>query len=108
MAHPSTPMPSPRRERLAALLAASAAGLFVLAVLLAVEPALSSGPTRWAALALLTAVALAAGVALPASRRFFDLAHGAERRDAGVEAILAALAEPAALLTDDGAILAAN
>ena len=108
MAHPSTPMPSPRRERLAALLAAFAAGLFVLAVLLAIEPALSNGPSRWGALALLTVVALAAGVAVPAARRFANLARPAQRRDAGAEDFLAALAEPAALVTDDGAILAAN
>ena len=108
MAHPSTPMPSPRRERLAALLAASAAGLFVLAVLLAIGPALSGGPTRWGALALLAAAALAAAVALTALRGFARLATGGKRSDADPEMILAALAEPAALVADDGMILAAN
>ena len=42
-----------------------AAGLFFLSALLAAAPALSSGPQRWAGLALLAALAMGAAIALP-------------------------------------------
>ena len=103
MAHPANETSPPGRDR-AAMLAALAAGLFVLAILLAVGPALVSGSARWGALALLAALALAAAVGFAMTRRTAGDTGGG----AGLAAILSALAEPAAVATYDGAVLAAN
>jgi two-component system cell cycle sensor histidine kinase/response regulator CckA len=85
-------------------LAPVAAGLFFLAALLAAAPALSGGPARWAGLALLAALAVGAVLALPALRRRAPpLAPAAD-----FEAMVRALAEPSAIVADDGAVEAAN
>ena len=72
--------------------------------MLAAAPALSGGPDRVAALGLLAALAVAAAIALPALRRKV----AASEVDAGPEALVRALAEPAALVAEDGAIEATN
>jgi two-component system cell cycle sensor histidine kinase/response regulator CckA len=81
-----------------------AAGLFFLAALLAAAPALSGGPDRWPGLAILAALALAAIVAFPALRRRAPAVAAAP----DFEAMVRVLAEPAAIVADDGSIQAAN
>jgi len=80
-----------------------AAGLFFLAALLAAAPALGHGPERWAGIALLATLAIVALLTLPTLRRRAPVAAQAD-----FEALVRALAEPAALVADDGAIEAAN
>ncbi len=103
MAYPATGK-DVRARGAPAWLATAAAGLFLLAALLAAAPALSAGPMRWAGLAFLGVLAVAAAITLPALRR------PARPRAAApdVEALVRALAEPAAIVADDGAIEAAN
>jgi two-component system, cell cycle sensor histidine kinase and response regulator CckA len=81
-----------------------AAGLFFLAALLAAAPALSGGPERWAGLALLAALAVVALIALPALGRRAPTAPSTP----DFEAMVRALAEPSAIVADDGATEAAN
>jgi two-component system cell cycle sensor histidine kinase/response regulator CckA len=88
----------------ARLLGPLAMGLFFLAALLAAAPALSGGPARWAGLALLAALAIVALFALPSLRRRERVAEAAP--DLG--ALARALAEPAAIVADDGRIETAN
>jgi two-component system cell cycle sensor histidine kinase/response regulator CckA len=80
-----------------------AAGLFFLAALLAAAPALGRGPERWAGIALLATLAIVALLTLPTLRRRAPVAARAD-----FEALVRALAEPAALVADDGAVEAAN
>jgi two-component system cell cycle sensor histidine kinase/response regulator CckA len=87
-----------------AWLAPLAAGLFFLAALLAAAPALSGGPERWAGLALLAALAIVALIALPALGRRAP----APPASPDYEAMVRVLAEPSAIVADDGAIEAAN
>ncbi len=82
----------------------AAAGLFFLSALLAAAPALSGGPDRWAGLALLAALAVVAAVALPFLGRRAPTVTSAP----DYEAMVRALAEPTAIVADDGAIEAAN
>ncbi|HTX49450.1 MAG TPA: ATP-binding protein [Caulobacteraceae bacterium] len=103
MANPASPMGA-RGARSANLPAALAVGLLLLAAMLAAAPALSGGPDRVAALGLLAALAVAAAIALPAMRRKVAAIEG----DASPEALVRALAEPAALVAEDGAVEAAN
>ena len=81
-----------------------AAALFFLAALLAAAPALSGGPERWAGLALLSALAVVAVIALPALRRRAPTLAV----EPDFEALVRALGEPSAIVSDDGAIEAAN
>src|SRR5580658_10002058 len=81
-----------------------AAALFFLAALLAAAPALSGGPERWAGLALLAALAVVAVIALPALRRRAPTLAA----EPDFEAMVRALAEPSAIVADDGTIEAAN
>jgi two-component system cell cycle sensor histidine kinase/response regulator CckA len=87
------------------LLGPLAMGLFFLAALLAAAPALSGGPARWAGVALLAALAVVALFALPSLGRRERIAVAAPP-DLG--ALAQALAEPAAIVTDDGRIEIAN
>src|SRR5580658_770810 len=80
-----------------------AAGLFFLAALLAIAPALGHGPERWAGIALLATLAIVALLTLPTLRR-----RAPAVAQADFEALVRALAEPAALVADDGAVEAAN
>ncbi|HZZ90227.1 MAG TPA: ATP-binding protein, partial [Caulobacteraceae bacterium] len=82
----------------------AAAALFFLAALLAAAPALSSGPERWAGVAILAALAAAALIALPALRRGARSALA----EPDFEAMVRVLAEPAAIVGDDGSIEATN
>src|SRR5277367_2757445 len=82
----------------------TAACLFFLSALLAAAPALSSGPQRWAGLALLAALAMGAAIALPLLGRRTP----AITASPDFEAMVRALAEPTAIVADDGAIEAAN
>jgi two-component system, cell cycle sensor histidine kinase and response regulator CckA len=92
------------KDRGAGLLAPAAAGLFFLAALLAAAPALGRGPARLAALGLLATLAIVALLAFPALRRRAPAV--AMATDFG--ALVQALAEPAALVAEDGAVEAAN
>src|SRR5262249_48541169 len=81
----------------------AAATLFFLSSLLAAAPALSSGPQRWAGLALLATLAMGAAIALPLlGRRAPPIAAPPD-----FEAMVRALAEPTAIVADDGAMRAA-
>ncbi|HVM98962.1 MAG TPA: ATP-binding protein [Caulobacteraceae bacterium] len=88
----------------AAILAPIAVGLFLLAALLAAAPALSGGPGRWAALGLLAAIGASSLIVFPLLRRRAPALAAAP----DVEALVRALAEPAAIVADDGQIEAAN
>jgi len=88
----------------AGLLAPAALGLFFLAALLAAAPALGSGPERLAGLGLLAALAIVALLTFPALRRRAPAAAAG----ADFETLVRALAEPAALVAEDGAVDAAN
>jgi two-component system cell cycle sensor histidine kinase/response regulator CckA len=92
------------KGRGAGLLAPAAIGLFFLAALLAAAPALGRGPERWAGLALLAALAIVGLLTFPALRRRSPEAAAA----ADFETLVRALAEPAALVAEDGAVAAAN
>jgi two-component system cell cycle sensor histidine kinase/response regulator CckA len=81
-----------------------ATGLLFLAALLAAAPALSGGPERWAGLALLAALAIVGLIALPVLRLRAPTITPAP----DFEAIVRVLAEPSAIVADDGAIEAAN
>ena len=84
--------------------AAVAAALFVLAIALAAAPALTSGPTKWVALGLIAAAAIAGLIAVRAL-----VARPAPARAApDFEALVRALAEPAAIVAEDGALEGAN
>ena len=88
------------------LIAPIAAALIVVAMLLAVGAALGGGgPLRWAALALIAVVAVAAAFVLHTL-----LAHRTPAAAAApdFEALVRALAEPAAIVAEDGALQAAN
>src|SRR5580704_11980781 len=87
-----------------AWLGPAAAALFFLSALLAAAPALSGGPERWAGLALLSALAVVAVIALPSLRRRAPTLTPAP----DFEAMVRALAEPTAIVADDGAVEAAN
>ena len=87
-----------------AWLGPAAAALFFLAALLAAAPALSGGPERWAGLALLAALAVVAVIAVPALRRRAPTLTP----EPDFEAMVRALAEPTAIVADDGAVEAAN
>jgi two-component system, cell cycle sensor histidine kinase and response regulator CckA len=81
-----------------------AAALLVLSAALAAAPALSGGPEHWAGVALLAALAVAALIALPLLRR----RPATVTAEPDFEAMVRALAEPAAIVADDGSIGAAN
>jgi two-component system cell cycle sensor histidine kinase/response regulator CckA len=82
----------------------AASGLLFLSALLAAAPALSSGPERWGGLALLAALAMGAAIALPVlGRRPTTVTASPD-----FEAMVRALAEPTAIVGDDGSIEAAN
>jgi two-component system cell cycle sensor histidine kinase/response regulator CckA len=91
------------KDRAVGLLAPAAAGLFFLAALLAAAPALGRGPERLVGLGLLATLAIVALLTFPALRR---RAPGAAATDFGT--LVRALAEPAALVAEDGAVEAAN
>jgi two-component system cell cycle sensor histidine kinase/response regulator CckA len=95
-----------RSGRAAAVLVPIAATLFVLAALLAAAPALSGGHARWTALELLAAIGAASLILIPLLRRRAAPAAVATTPD--FEALVRALAEPAAIVADDGQIEAAN
>src|SRR5580658_9212511 len=86
------------------VLAPIAVGLFALAALLAAAPALTGGPERWAGLALLAALAAVALIVLPLLRR----GEAAAPAEPDFEAVIQVLGEPAAIVSLDGRILAAN
>ncbi len=80
------------------------ATLFAAAIVLAAAPALQGGPLKWLALGLIAAVAIAGLIAVRAL-----LARQAPARPApDFEALVRALAEPAAIVGEDGALEAAN
>jgi two-component system cell cycle sensor histidine kinase/response regulator CckA len=91
------------KDRGIGVLGPLAAGLFFLAALLAAAPALGHGPERSAGLALLATLAIVALLTLPTLRRRAPGAAAADFR-----ALVLALAEPAALVADDGRVEAAN
>jgi two-component system cell cycle sensor histidine kinase/response regulator CckA len=95
-----------RSGRAGAVLVPIAATLFVLAALLAAAPALSGSRSRWTALELLVAIAVASLILIPLVRRRPAPVTGAAAPD--FEALVRALAEPAAIVADDGQIEAAN
>jgi len=92
------------KGRGAGLLAPTAIGLFFLAALLAAAPALGRGPERWMGLALLATLAIVALLTFPALRRRAPATAAA----ADFETLVRALAEPAALVAEDGAVESAN
>jgi len=104
MAHSANPTAGPRGGWGATLLAALAVGLLLAAAMLAAAPALSGGPDRWLGLGLLAALAIAALITLPVLRR----AAPAASAGSAPEMLIRALAEPAALVAEDGTIDAAN
>jgi two-component system cell cycle sensor histidine kinase/response regulator CckA len=104
MAHPASEHEERTPWRGTGLLGPLAAGLFFLAALLAAAPALTGGPEHWAGLALLAALAAVALLALPALRRRAD----ADDAPVDYAPLVRALAEPAAVVADDGAIEAFN
>src|SRR5580698_9475260 len=104
MAHSANPTAGPRGGSGATLLAALAVGLLLAAAMLAAAPALSGGPDRWLGLGLLAALAIATLITLPVLRR----AAPAASAGPAPEMLIRALAEPAALVAEDGAIEAAN
>jgi len=81
-----------------------AAALFVLAAALAAAPALSGGPEHWAGVALLAALAAVALITLPLLRR----RPATVSAEPDFEAMVRALAEPSAIVADDGSIGATN
>jgi two-component system cell cycle sensor histidine kinase/response regulator CckA len=87
------------------LLGPAAAGLFFLSALLAAATALGRGPDQWLGLALLAALAIAGLLTVPILRRRAATASPVSH---DFEALVRALAEPAALIADDGAVEAAN
>jgi two-component system cell cycle sensor histidine kinase/response regulator CckA len=93
-----------RARRGPGLLAPIAAGLFFLAALLAAAPALGGGPGRWAGLGLLAAIGAASLIVFPLLRRRAP----AVSAEPDFEALVRALAEPAAIVADDGQVEAAN
>ena len=98
-----------RRAGGATLVAPVAVVLLVLAALLATEPALSAGPLQGAALGLIAVLAIVGAFnlhALLAQRAPAQAAIAAAAPD--YEALVRALAEPAALVGEDGVLEAAN
>ena len=98
-----------RRRGRAGLIAPVAVTLLVLAALLAAEPALSNGPLQGLALGLVAVLAIIGAFALHAlltDRAPAQSAAGAATPD--YEALVRALAEPAALVGEDGVLDAAN
>src|SRR6185437_16881960 len=92
-----------RRRGRAGLIAPVAVTLLVLAALLAAEPALSNGPLQGLALGLVAVLAIIGAFALHAlltDRAPAQSAAGAATPD--YEALVRALAEPAALVGEDG------
>jgi two-component system, cell cycle sensor histidine kinase and response regulator CckA len=103
MAHSANPLDTPVAGRRPMSLAVVATSLFALAAMLAAAPALSSGPYRWAGLAFLVALTPASAIALTALRR-----RPLAPAPATLEALVEALAEPAAIVAADGAIEGSN
>ena len=103
MANLAAPPPDSARGPESGALVRIAVALAFLAAILAGASAPGAGPVKWIALAIL-AGAGAALVALPSLRR----ARTVPALDAEAGAVVAALSEPAALVADDGRVLAAN
>jgi len=100
------PMAEPRRSRRKAdPLTAAAVAFFALAVAFAAAPAVSAGPATLASVMLLIGLAGVGCLGL-----FVLRAHPqpAAESEAGTEAFLAALDEPAAVAAADGRLLAVN
>src|SRR5579864_410037 len=104
MPPPAPDIAAPRMGLGARLLAPAAVGMILLAALLAAAPALTGGPDRWAALALLASLAAVATLVLPVLRRLSPEPAPATEAQALVEA----LPEPAAIAAEDGLIEGAN
>jgi len=82
-----------------------AAALLLVAMLLAAGPALNGGPARWAAVGLIAVFALASVYVL---QMIFAQRAPAAAAPPDFEALVRALAEPAAIVAEDGALAAAN
>src|SRR5689334_10310515 len=89
-----------RHSRIAPIVAAA---LFVAAGALAAGPAMSDGPLRWAALGLIAFLVVIAALALVLVRT-----RSAASAPPDAEMLARALAEPAAIVAEDGALDAAN
>ncbi|HEX3408092.1 MAG TPA: ATP-binding protein, partial [Caulobacteraceae bacterium] len=103
-----------RRRGRAGLIAPLAVALLVLAALLAAEPALSSGPLQGAALGLIAVLAIIGAFSLHALLTSRPPAQGASAQGASAQArpdyetLVRALAEPAAVVGEDGVLDGAN